>query len=47
MLDEIASKTMHKDRTSSYRGNINKTLNEVKPVKNINKNVYVISINNM
>ena len=44
MLDEIASKTMHKDRTSSYRGNINKT---VKPVKNINKNVHVISINNM
>ena len=37
LLDEVASKTIHKDRASSYGGNISKTLSGVKPVKNINK----------
>ena len=35
MLDEIAPKIMHKDE----EGKRSKTLNEVKPVENINKNL--------
>ena len=37
MSDEIASKTVHKDKKVSDRGKRNKTLSEVKPVKNISK----------
>ena len=36
LLDEIASKTMHKEVIN--RGKRSKTLNEVNPVKNISKN---------
>ena len=35
MLDEIESKTLHKDKKVIYRGKRSKTLNEVKPVENI------------
>ena len=38
MLDKIASKTVHKDKAIE-RGKRNKTLNEVKPVENISKNI--------
>ena len=38
MLDEIASKVMHKNKVGSIEGEKSKALNEVKPVKNINKN---------
>ena len=37
MLDEIESKTMHKVEVD--RGKRSKTLSEVKPVENINKNL--------
>ena len=38
MLDEIESKSMHKDEEGD-RGKRSKTLNEVKPVENISKNL--------
>ena len=38
MLDEIESKTMHKDEERDYLLT-SKTLSEVKPVKNIIKNL--------
>ena len=38
MLDEIASKTMHKDQGVIDRGKGSKVLTEVKPVENISKN---------
>ena len=40
MLDEIASKTMHKDKVID-RGKRSKTMNKVKPVENINKNLLI------
>ena len=40
MLDEIASKTMHKDKVID-RGKRSKTKNKVKPVENINKNLLI------
>ena len=39
MLDEIESKTMHKDKEVIDRGKRSKTLSEVKPVENIKKNL--------
>ena len=38
MLDETESKTVHKDE-EGHRGKRCKTLSEVKPVGNINKNL--------
>ena len=38
MFDEIASKTVHKDKEGDQQRKRSKKLNEVKPVKNINKN---------
>ena len=32
-------KTVHRDKESDHRGKRSKTLSEVKPVKNINKNL--------
>ena len=40
MLDEIASKTMHKDKVID-RGKRSKTMNKVEPVENINKNLLI------
>ena len=37
MLDEIESKTMHKDK-SDWQRKGSKTLSEVKPVENVSKN---------
>ena len=37
MLDEIESKTVHKEKKVVHRGKRNKTLSEVKPVENISK----------
>ena len=39
MLDEIESKTVHKDEEVIDRGKRSKTLSEVKPVENISKNL--------
>ena len=39
MLDEIESKTVHKAEKVIDRGKRSKTLSEVKPVKNISKNL--------
>ena len=39
MLDEIESKTVHKAEKVIDRGKRSKTLSEVKPVENINKNL--------
>ena len=39
MLEEIESKTMHKDKEVIDRGKRSKTLSEVKPVENIKKNL--------
>ena len=39
MLDEIESKTVHKDKEVIDRGKRSKTLSEVKPVENISKNL--------
>ena len=39
MLDEIESKTVHKAEEVTDRGKRSNTLSEVKPVKNINKNL--------
>ena len=40
MLDEIKSKTMHKDEEGDgWRIKRSKTLSELKPVKNISKNL--------
>ena len=39
MLDEIASRTVHKDKESGLLRKRNKTLNEVKPVETISKNL--------
>ena len=39
MLDEIESKTMHKDEKVIDRGKRSKTLIEVKTVENISKNL--------
>ena len=39
MLDEIASRTVHKDKESDLLRKRNKTLNEVKPVETISKNL--------
>ena len=38
MLDEIASKTVHKYKELTDRGKRRKTLNEAKPVEEISKN---------
>ena len=38
MLDEAESKTVHKDEEVIDRGKRSKTMIEVKPVENINKN---------
>ena len=38
MLDEIESKTIHKDKVIN-RGKRSKTLSELKPVENISKNL--------
>ena len=38
MLDEIESKTKHNKEKMIDKGKRSKTLSEVKPVKNINKN---------
>ena len=37
MLDEIESKTVHKDKESLDRGQRSKTMTQVKPVKNISQ----------
>ena len=39
MLDEIESKTVHKDEEGNHRGKRSKTLSEVNPVENISKNL--------
>ena len=39
MLDEISSKTVQKKRKVINRGDRSKMLNEVKPIKTINKNL--------
>ena len=39
MLDEIASRTVHKDKESDLLRKRNKTLNEVKPVETISKDL--------
>ena len=39
VLEEIASKTVHKDKESDHRGKSSKALNKVKPARNINKNL--------
>ena len=39
MLDEIVSRTVHKDKESDLLRKRNKTLNEVKPVETISKNL--------
>ena len=39
MLDEIESKTVQKQKKVINRGKRSKTLSEVKPVENINKNL--------
>ena len=39
MLDQIESKTLHKDKNVIDRGKRSKTLSEVKPVQNISKNL--------
>ena len=38
MLDEIKSKTVHKDKSDRWREK-SKTLSKVKPVENISKNL--------
>ena len=38
MLDEIASKSVHRDEDNDNIGKRSKTPNGVKPVENINKN---------
>ena len=38
-LDEIESKTKHEDEVDNLREKRSKTLSEVKPVKNISKNL--------
>ena len=43
MLDEIPSKTVHKDEEVISRGKGSKNLNKLKPVKNSNKNLLRIS----
>ena len=40
MVDEIESKTLHKDEID--RGKRSKTLSEVKPVKNISGNLHCL-----
>ena len=40
MLDEIVSKTVHHAKKVIDRGKRSKTLSEVKPVKNISKNLH-------
>ena len=39
MLHEIESKTMHKDKEGNRWRKKSKTLGEVKPVKNVSKNL--------
>ena len=39
MLDQIESKTLHKDKKVIDRGKRSKTLSEVKPAQNISKNM--------
>ena len=39
MLDQIESKTLHKDKNVIDGGKRSKTLSEVKPVQNISKNL--------
>ena len=39
MLDEIESKTVHKDKEVIDRGKRSKTLSELKPVENISMNL--------
>ena len=38
MLDEIESKTVHKDKKGDQKRKRSKTLSEAKPVENISKN---------
>ena len=40
MLDKIESKTVHKDKEGDQYRKKSKTLNEVKPFKNISKNLH-------
>ena len=40
MLDEIASKIVHKDKVTDI-GKRSKTMNKVKPIENINKNLLI------
>ena len=42
MLDEIASKSVHKDKKVIDRGKRSKTLSAVKPVENISKNWHSV-----
>ena len=39
MLDQIESKTLHKDKKVIDRGKRSKTLSEVKPAQNISENM--------
>ena len=39
MLDEIESKTVHKDKEGDRERETSKALSEVKPVENISKNL--------
>ena len=41
MLDEIESKSMHKDEESDQQGKRSKTLSKLKPVKKISKNLEI------
>lgn len=47
MLDEIASKTVHKVEDQDCMGKESKLLKQGKPVRNINKNSYIYWIINM
>ena len=40
MLDKIESKTVHKDKEGDQYRKKSKTLSEVKPFKNISKNLH-------
>ena len=42
MLDEIASRTVHKDKESDLLRKRNKTLNEVKLLETISKNLQTL-----
>ena len=47
MLNEIASKTVHKVEDHDCMGKESKLLKQGKPVRNINKNSYIYWIINM